>query len=85
MSNRLQKRSNRRGNLNTIKSEESTAAVTCEQCEQCGIRLKMELNGFYRYIATPSAKGKGRLLFCGGCAQVHEAKKELNAKCANCK
>jgi hypothetical protein len=69
-------------NLNTIKAEESTGAVTCEQC---GLRLKQELPVFYRFIATPSAKGKGKLLFCGGCAQVHEAKKELNSKCANCK
>lgn len=69
-------------NLSKFQAEESTGVT----CEQCGLRVTQECcASLFHYIVTSSAKSKGKLRMCGGCAKVREAKKELNAKCANCK
>lgn len=69
-------------NRSNFKAEESTG----DTCEQCGLRVTQEWCAtLFHYAVTPSAKSMGTLRICGGCAKVREAKKELNAKCANCK
>lgn len=62
-------------------------SIDASTCDHCGIRMTKEWNFLFQYTieATTSSKAKNRLLLCDGCAQVHQAKKELNAKCANCK